>query len=68
MHRIDQIELRETLSQLRREADSLAAEVTDEERLLRLRRIVVLLDYMTEHLAMMRAEPRIPAALEEHSP
>ena len=56
MHWIDHIELDNTLSQIREEARSLAQDVEDERRLLGLRRIVALLNYMTEHLEMVGAE------------
>jgi len=58
MHWIDQIELCETLFQIREEAKSLVGEIADERRLLGLRRIVGLLGYMVEHLEMMGGEPQ----------
>ena len=56
MHWIDHIELDSTLSQIREEARSLAEDVAYERRLLGLRRIVGLLNYMLEHLEMVGAE------------
>jgi hypothetical protein len=56
MHWIDHIELHHTLSQIREEARSLAQGVADERRLLGLRRIVGLLNYMMEHLEMVGVE------------
>lgn len=53
MHWIDHIELHNTLSQIREEARSLAQGVAHERRLLGLRRIVALLNYMMEHLEMV---------------
>ena len=53
MHWIDHIELDHTLSQIREEARSLAQDVAHERRLLGLRRIVALLNYMMEHLEMV---------------
>jgi hypothetical protein len=58
MHWIDQIELCETLFQIREEAKSLVGEIADERRLLGLRRIVALLGYMVEHLEMVDGEPQ----------
>jgi len=55
MHWIDHIELDHTLSQIREEARSLAQDVAHERRLLGLRRIVGLLNYMREHLEMVGA-------------
>ena len=56
MHWIDRIELDHTLSQIREEARSLAQGVAHERRLLGLRRIVALLNYMMEHLEMVGVE------------
>lgn len=56
MHSIDHIELHNTLSQIREEARSLAQGVADEHRLLGLRRILALLNYMVEHLEMIGVE------------
>ena len=53
MHLIDHIELHNTLSQIREEARSLAQGVAQERRLLGLRRIAALLNYMMEHLEMV---------------
>lgn len=55
MHWIDHIELDHTLSQIREEARSLAQDVAHERRLLGLRRILALLNYMREHLEMVGA-------------
>lgn len=56
MHWIDRIELYHTLTQIREEARSLVQDVAHERRLLGLRRIVALLNYMREHLEMVGAE------------
>ena len=53
MHRIDRLELLETLAALRREANLLVAEVASADQLTRARRISLLLRYMTEHLEML---------------
>jgi len=60
MHWIDRIELDHTLTQIREEARSLAQDVAHERRLLGLRRIVALLNYMREHLEMVGAADREP--------
>lgn len=62
MHRIDQLELCETLIQIREEAKSLVGEIADERRLLGLRRIVALLSYMVEHLELVDGEPQASRA------
>ena len=56
MHWIDHIELQTTLSQIREEVQSLAQEVALDGRVLGLRRIVALLNYLMEHLEMVCAE------------
>ena len=56
MHWIDHIELDNTLSQICEEAHSLAQDVAHERRMLGLRRIVALLNYMVEHLEMLRPD------------
>lgn len=55
MHRIDRLELLDTVAQLRREARLLAAEGASPDRLTRIRRIAFLLRYMAEHLEMLGA-------------
>lgn len=56
MHWIDHIELHNTLSQIREEVRLLAQDVAHERRLLGLRRVVSLLNYLIEHLEMVCAE------------
>lgn len=53
MHRIDKLELLETLSQIRQETSSLLGEIAAERPSPSLRRIIVLLGYMAEHLEMV---------------
>jgi hypothetical protein len=60
MHCVDRTELLDTVHQVRREATALlAATGSPDEDLRRLRRMVVLLSYMTEHLEMVEAGPAI---------
>ena len=63
MHRIDLLELLDTLTQLTREARLLVDEPASGERLARSRRIALLLRYMAEHLEMLGATG---AALSSH--
>src|SRR2546423_13680977 len=59
MHRIDKLELLETLSKVRQETKALLVETAADGDTLRLRRIILLLGYMAEHLEMLReAGPR----------
>ena len=53
MHRIDRLELLDTLAQLTREARLLVPEAPSVDRLARLRRMAFLLRYMAEHLEML---------------
>ena len=55
MHRIDRLELLDTLAEVRREAGLLLNAATHVERLASLRRISFLLAYMGEHLEMLNA-------------
>jgi hypothetical protein len=55
MHRIDRLELLDTLAEVRREAGLLLNASTHVERLASLRRISFLLAYMGEHLEMLSA-------------
>jgi hypothetical protein len=58
MHRIDRLEPLETLSQIRQETKSLLGEIAAERHSLSLRRIIVLLGYMAEHLEMVSQRTR----------
>jgi hypothetical protein len=58
MHRIDQLELLETILRIREEARALSGETAPARRSLAQRRIVALLRYMAEHLEMVAGEPR----------
>lgn len=53
MHRIDRLELLNTLAEARREAKLVLGELQRTQAGVRLRRIVVLLGYMAEHLEMV---------------
>ena len=53
MHRIDRLELLDTLAQLTCEARLLEGEPASGDRLARLRRMTLLLRYMAEHLEML---------------
>lgn len=53
MHPIDRLELADTLSKLRLEANLLATERVPGNRLVRLRRMDFLLRYLAEHLEML---------------
>jgi hypothetical protein len=53
MHHVDRLELLQTAAQLTREAGLLVADPGAPDRLMRLRRIVFLLGYMSEHLEML---------------
>jgi hypothetical protein len=55
MHRIDRLELLDTLAQLTHEARFLVGERDSGDRLARVRRIAFLLRYMAEHLEMLGA-------------
>ena len=56
MHRVDQLELLETMLRIREETRTLLGETTPERRSLALRRVVGLLRYMAEHLEMVGSE------------
>ena len=56
MHRIDQLELLETVLRIREETSALAGETVPERRSLALRRILGLLRYMAEHLEMVGSD------------
>jgi hypothetical protein len=58
MHLIDRLELLDTLSKLRLEAQLLVTEPVPGNRPARLRRIGFLLCYLAEHLDMLRAPSR----------
>jgi len=67
MHRIDKVELLGTLTEARREAKLMLAELAGAHAAARLRRIIVLLGYMAEHLEMVgtRAHRCADAALRD---
>ncbi len=62
MHRIDKAELLNTLTEARREARVALSELQPGAANLRLHRILMLLDYMAEHLEMVGGAPRRAAA------
>lgn len=58
MHRVDQLELLETILRICEEARALSGETAPARRSLAQRRIVGLLRYMAEHLEMVGGESR----------
>lgn len=58
MHQIDQLELSNTILKIRAEAKLLLASTASEDRSPRLRRILALLGYLTEHLEMIGGKSR----------
>lgn len=62
MNQIDKLELLANVSALRREAKALLADSTGAEHAARLRRILMILGYMREHLEMVALPARSPAA------
>jgi len=67
MHNIDTLELLANVSELGREATSLLTEAAMAPHKARLQRIIVILDYMREHLEMVSAPlQRGDAKLKRH--